>query len=164
MHAFWFVYYLLYLSYFLILLENKCIIASLLTYFVFGGLQIEMRNNKLEMQSVNNKSLIEELDKLLERLRIPSEVLLWNVSFALEFEVYYVYYSFSWLKYVHVRGLIFNLLSFLPNAVCGMPYRWLIWWGSHASEHWSLWVASKCFKKPWRSPFGSYLCKHEICM
>ncbi|KAL0366146.1 UNVERIFIED_CONTAM: Exocyst complex component SEC3A [Sesamum radiatum] len=34
---------------------------------------IETRNNKLEMQSVNNKSLIEELDKLLERLRIPSE-------------------------------------------------------------------------------------------
>lgn len=37
-------------------------------------LQIETRNNKLEMQSVNNKSLIEELDKLLERLRVPSEV------------------------------------------------------------------------------------------
>ncbi|XP_010525629.1 PREDICTED: exocyst complex component SEC3A [Tarenaya hassleriana] len=34
---------------------------------------IETRNNKLEMQSVNNKVLIEELDKLLERLRIPSE-------------------------------------------------------------------------------------------
>lgn len=37
-------------------------------------LQIESRNNKLGMQSVNNKALIEELDKLLERLRIPSEV------------------------------------------------------------------------------------------
>ncbi|RZB58538.1 Exocyst complex component SEC3A isoform C [Glycine soja] len=35
---------------------------------------IETRNNNLEMQSVNNKSLIEELDKLLERLRVPSEV------------------------------------------------------------------------------------------
>lgn len=34
---------------------------------------IESRNNKLEMQSVNNKALIEELDKLLECLRIPSE-------------------------------------------------------------------------------------------
>lgn len=34
---------------------------------------IESRNNKLEMQSVNNKALIDELDKLLERLRIPSE-------------------------------------------------------------------------------------------
>ncbi|KAL3642108.1 Exocyst complex component S3A [Castilleja foliolosa] len=34
---------------------------------------IETRNNKLEMQSVNNKSLIEELEKLLESLRIPSE-------------------------------------------------------------------------------------------
>ncbi|KAI3884617.1 hypothetical protein MKW92_014367 [Papaver armeniacum] len=34
---------------------------------------IETRNNKLEMQSVNNKSLIEELDKLLERLRVPSQ-------------------------------------------------------------------------------------------
>lgn len=44
-------------------------------------IQIETRNNKLEMQSVNNKSLIEELDKLLERLRVPSEVLCWSVSF-----------------------------------------------------------------------------------
>ncbi|XP_077233196.1 exocyst complex component SEC3A-like [Tasmannia lanceolata] len=34
---------------------------------------IESRNNMLEMQSVNNKTLIEELDKLLERLRVPSE-------------------------------------------------------------------------------------------
>lgn len=42
---------------------------------MLGALQIETRNNKLEMQSVNNKSLIEELDKLLERLRIPTEVL-----------------------------------------------------------------------------------------
>ncbi|KAF1882510.1 hypothetical protein Lal_00002688 [Lupinus albus] len=34
---------------------------------------IETRNNNLVTQSVNNKSLIEELDKLLERLRVPSE-------------------------------------------------------------------------------------------
>ncbi|XP_035546481.1 exocyst complex component SEC3A-like isoform X4 [Juglans regia] len=34
---------------------------------------IETRNNKLEMQSVNNKTLIAELDKLLERLCVPSE-------------------------------------------------------------------------------------------
>ncbi|OIV96344.1 hypothetical protein TanjilG_09771 [Lupinus angustifolius] len=34
---------------------------------------IEIRNNKLEMQSVNNRSLIDELDKLLERLSIPAE-------------------------------------------------------------------------------------------
>ncbi|XP_072987152.1 exocyst complex component SEC3A-like [Typha latifolia] len=34
---------------------------------------IESRNNKLEMQSVSNEALIEELDKLIERLRIPSE-------------------------------------------------------------------------------------------
>ncbi|TKY75120.1 Exocyst complex component SEC3A [Spatholobus suberectus] len=34
---------------------------------------IETRNNKLEMQSVNNRTLIEELDKLLEQLSIPSE-------------------------------------------------------------------------------------------
>ncbi|KAL2504144.1 Exocyst complex component SEC3A [Abeliophyllum distichum] len=34
---------------------------------------IETRNNKLEMHSVNNKSLVDELDKLLERLCIPSE-------------------------------------------------------------------------------------------
>lgn len=40
----------------------------------FYDLQIETRNNKLEMQSVNNTSLIAELDKLLERLRVPSEV------------------------------------------------------------------------------------------
>ncbi|RZR72815.1 hypothetical protein BHM03_00017292 [Ensete ventricosum] len=36
---------------------------------------IELRNNKLEMQSVCSEALIEELDKLLEPLRIPSEVL-----------------------------------------------------------------------------------------
>lgn len=40
----------------------------------FGDMQIETRNNKLEMHSVNNKSLVDELDKLLERLYIPSEV------------------------------------------------------------------------------------------
>ncbi|RLN40265.1 exocyst complex component SEC3A-like [Panicum miliaceum] len=34
---------------------------------------IESRNNGLEMQSVNNKALMEELDKLLERLQIPQE-------------------------------------------------------------------------------------------
>ncbi|KAJ6844896.1 exocyst complex component SEC3A-like [Iris pallida] len=34
---------------------------------------IESRNNKLEMQSGNDKALIGELDKLLDRLRIPSE-------------------------------------------------------------------------------------------
>ncbi|KAK7268143.1 hypothetical protein RIF29_20830 [Crotalaria pallida] len=34
---------------------------------------IEIRNNKLEMQSVNQRSLIVELDKLLEPLSIPSE-------------------------------------------------------------------------------------------
>ncbi|XP_044475842.1 exocyst complex component SEC3A [Mangifera indica] len=34
---------------------------------------IETRNNRLEMQSVNNRSLIEELDRLLGRLRVPSE-------------------------------------------------------------------------------------------
>ncbi|KAF7829712.1 exocyst complex component SEC3A [Senna tora] len=34
---------------------------------------IETRNNKLETQSVNNKALIEELDKLLERLHVPQE-------------------------------------------------------------------------------------------
>ncbi|XP_028181023.1 exocyst complex component SEC3A-like isoform X2 [Glycine soja] len=36
--------------------------------------KIETRNNNLEMQSVNYKSLIEEFDKLLERSRVPSEV------------------------------------------------------------------------------------------
>ncbi|KAG9150381.1 hypothetical protein Leryth_014560 [Lithospermum erythrorhizon] len=34
---------------------------------------IETRNNKLELQSSNNKLLSEELDKLVERLRIPPE-------------------------------------------------------------------------------------------
>ncbi|GAB2271876.1 Exocyst complex component S3A [Dionaea muscipula] len=34
---------------------------------------IETRNNKLAMQSVNNGALIDELDKLLARLRVPSE-------------------------------------------------------------------------------------------
>ncbi|GAB4858239.1 Exocyst complex component S3A [Ancistrocladus abbreviatus] len=34
---------------------------------------IETRNNKLELQSMNNKTLIEELDKLVERLCVPAE-------------------------------------------------------------------------------------------
>ncbi|RDX80892.1 Exocyst complex component SEC3A, partial [Mucuna pruriens] len=34
---------------------------------------IEIRNNKLEMQSINNRTLIEELDKLLKQLSIPAE-------------------------------------------------------------------------------------------
>ncbi|KAK4768707.1 hypothetical protein SAY87_003848 [Trapa incisa] len=34
---------------------------------------IETRNNKLELQSVNNRLLTEELDKLLEGLRVPAE-------------------------------------------------------------------------------------------
>ncbi|KAG1368535.1 exocyst complex component SEC3A [Cocos nucifera] len=34
---------------------------------------VESRNNKLEMQSTSNNSLLDELDKLLARLRIPSE-------------------------------------------------------------------------------------------
>jgi len=48
--------------------------THVLTFFLFCGYQIEIRNNKLEMQSVNNKALIEELDKVIERLRVPSEV------------------------------------------------------------------------------------------
>lgn len=36
--------------------------------------QIESRNNRLEMQAQNNSALVEELNKLLERLRVPSEV------------------------------------------------------------------------------------------
>nr|GEW84204.1 exocyst complex, component EXOC1 [Tanacetum cinerariifolium] len=35
--------------------------------------KVETRNNQLEMQFVNNKALIEELDKLLKRLRILLE-------------------------------------------------------------------------------------------
>lgn len=46
----------------------------------FSDVQIETRNNKLEMQSVNNKSLIEELDKLLEQLSIPADVCLHVVN------------------------------------------------------------------------------------
>jgi len=63
MHIFQF---LLWLPYFL---SNTKYFISLLVY-----LQIESRNNKLEMQSTNDKGLIEELGKLLDRLRIPSEV------------------------------------------------------------------------------------------
>lgn len=39
------------------------------------------------MQSVNNKSLIEELDKLLERLRIPPEVFSHSLLDCLEEDV-----------------------------------------------------------------------------
>ncbi|KVI06594.1 Exocyst complex, component Exoc1, partial [Cynara cardunculus var. scolymus] len=43
---------------------------------------IEARNNKLEMQSINNKALSVELDTLLDRLHIPPEIIgLTAVSF-----------------------------------------------------------------------------------
>ncbi|CAH2042106.1 unnamed protein product [Thlaspi arvense] len=34
---------------------------------------IEMRNNKLEIQTVNNRALMDELDKLLKRLSVPEK-------------------------------------------------------------------------------------------
>lgn len=86
-------------------------------------LQIETRNNKLEMQSVNNKSLIEELDKLLERLRIPTEVLSHIIFMFLKSALCFKILSVLFSSYVRV--LVFNLL-FLLNAVCDMPYRGLI--------------------------------------
>ena len=49
-------------------------VSVLYEMFSLSGIQIESRNNKLEMQSVNNKVLIEELEKLLERLRVPPDV------------------------------------------------------------------------------------------
>lgn len=49
-------------------------VSGLYEMFSLSGIQIESRNNKLEMQSVNNKVLIEELEKLLERLRVPPDV------------------------------------------------------------------------------------------
>lgn len=97
---------------------------------MLGGLQIETRNNKLEMQSVNNKSLIEELDKLLERLRIPSEVI---THFFLVCECAFCFRMkctmFTIAPPIQVRtcqNLAFNLLFFLSIAVCDMPYRGLI--------------------------------------
>lgn len=54
--------------------------VSSITCFIELILQIELRNNRLEMQSVCSEALIEELDKLLERLRIPSEVCLNSLS------------------------------------------------------------------------------------
>lgn len=49
------------------------------------------------MQSVNNKALIEELDKLVGRLRVPSEV-------------YYDYYpSFSLRDLIIVMNLVIQL-------------------------------------------------------
>lgn len=86
-----------------------------------GHLQIETRNNKLEMHSVNNKSLIEELDKLLERLRIPSEVL----PFVLGFGNFHVlcFYVFFFILYC---DMIFLLILFLFGIACSMSIRWFI--------------------------------------
>lgn len=39
-------------------------------------MQIEARNNKLELHSANHKELMEELDRLVGRLHIPPEVYL----------------------------------------------------------------------------------------
>lgn len=54
--------------------QSLKLVLALYEMFPFAGIQIESRNNKLEMQSVNNKVLIEELEKLLERLRVPPDV------------------------------------------------------------------------------------------
>lgn len=63
---------------------------AVLVITILGCLvQIETGNNRLEMQSVNNKSLVEELDKLLEKLRMPSEVFPYPLSFVGE-TVFYV--------------------------------------------------------------------------
>lgn len=44
--------------------------------------QIEARNNMLEMQAQNNGALVQEMDTLLERLRVPPEVCAaWLCSF-----------------------------------------------------------------------------------
>ncbi|KAK7281202.1 hypothetical protein RIF29_08976 [Crotalaria pallida] len=60
---------------------------------------IEIRNNKLEMQSVNQRSLIIELDKLLEPLSIPSELCLRVVNYRS-------------LSLVNLLSLEFNLMMF----------------------------------------------------
>ncbi|TYG70145.1 hypothetical protein ES288_D05G288800v1 [Gossypium darwinii] len=54
-----------------------------------GTFNIETRNNKLEMQSVNNKALIQELDKLLERLCVPSEVCYPSLCFLFRLQLRY---------------------------------------------------------------------------
>ncbi|KAK7281562.1 hypothetical protein RIF29_09666 [Crotalaria pallida] len=60
---------------------------------------IEIRNNKLEMQSVNQRSLIIELDKLLKPLSIPSELCLRVVNYRS-------------LSLVNLLSLEFNLMMF----------------------------------------------------
>ena len=42
--------------------------------FVLVRLQIEAQNNMLEVQAMNNKKLLTELDTLLESLYIPPQV------------------------------------------------------------------------------------------
>jgi len=102
-------------------LEKHWSLAILCPYN-FSYVQIETRNNNLEMQSVNNKSLIEELDKLLERLRVPSEVCLYpNLS------------QMNLLACIY-----FN--EFLLGVVCCKFDRRFIWWSSNASKCWSMWV------------------------
>lgn len=63
------------------------------------------------MQSVNNKSLIEELDKLLERLRIPSEV------FSSQ-----IFMFMKWQFTLRILNLLFLNYFFVP--IDSIPYMW----------------------------------------
>ena len=119
---------------------NLYMSTHVLTFFLFCGYQIEIRNNKLEMQSVNNKALIEELDKVIERLRVPSEVC---------FTLFFCLLLFC---------LIGSLIEVLLIAVCSIPNRRLIWWSRHASEYWGLRVVSQSFKGSWSAQLRPDLC------
>ena len=87
-------------------------LLKLASNFFCCHVQIETRNNKLEMQSVNNKALIEELDKLLKGLHVPTEVccpsclpvrdnsLVWNWATCLGLKIFSM--AFPWCSMQHV--------------------------------------------------------------
>lgn len=79
-------------------------------------LQIEWRNNRLELQSDSNEALIDELDKLLQFLQIPPEV------------VKHIYYLFYY-SYLHQN--INLVLVYWDNAVWGFVDWRFIWWGKY---------------------------------
>lgn len=82
-------------------------------------MQIEAGNNRLEMQSMNNNSLVEELDKLLAKLRMPPEVFPFSLCTFVK--------ETLCLCYMAYLSKLWFLIWFSPLK-CSMQ---LVLWGVH---------------------------------
>lgn len=116
-------------------------------------IQIETRNNKLELQSVNNRLLTEELDRLLERLRIPPEV---SVHYCSNIHLSMLS-STNWYPQQKFDVCLFII-------ACSIANRRIFWGGWHATKYWSMRVVAWCYTRAWSNKNGSFLCKNASSM